>query len=1029
MKLDFRIDWGYQSLYTRASYHPVFIWDGCLKCHGGTIDKSFHLAYPYVVFGPGHCAVEEPLASPMWQSRTQYTFDGVRFEASVSDDTVFDFQSQSCSFKFTVKELLEKKRLTVPVGPKYLNCNVIVTLTGHFWFQPSPKENQIVFDADDFKNIPVRSWARMRTAWIAPGKSLTFTAELDGSDADFIERIMHLVIMAAPAEYTPGNEQQVQDFFPLEIRCDGNTVAKTTRFLRHHDTRMQLLEDEWVRFKADPGRHVFEIVNHHRKFHLLLNRIVLQNSTHDHLDLSLPEWLLVNEKAAGKVFAVQAEYAEITVGSQKIGLKLQPGWNEFYFTVPTAGCNLPVVVKSTEKEYISFIKTVYDLADETPEVTVGYDMTTVPHDDNGGMDWLLDYTSRTRLGNMVVFRNFLMEDDDGNVLAADDASLERWGNFCRTHHIYVEAATDFDSGALVKGAGNMLHSVGKHEATFAVYGRQPQKQWQADDMKSALEHFICFMRTEINRAKKVSPVCAFGDPSGAARYVYMAGADFIRTETMVPHTQHVCSLARPAAEIFSDGTWGVHIAIQHAMQPYFENHLGVYYLSLMQPYLMGANMIYEEDSLFELFKEERQAWDDKLTKGKRDMTRDFYRFVKTHPRQGKIIRKIAFIEGRYAAPFHGFLCNEQDKPECAVWGMFGNDSPTWQHLQPEKCRHILDVLMPGASTHPLRQKADKIRFFFSGTPFGDFDEVPAEAAEEYLSDYSLLLHLGWNTMIEEDYEKLKHFVASGGTLLIGIPQFSKHLKRDFLLEMNDLDLYNAGDLSELCGVRVRGAGMGYSGRYSCSADFGLDKDIELSALPSERFDEDAPCRLADIELAGAKVQVRDAVSGKPLVTEFQYGKGKVYLINTYAYAGHNILQQLSAALVKKLAAENLPECYVKSDSNEIFWNVRQIASDSYAINLLNTDWTSAGNEIYAEICAPNGISAKVCVKERQLCTVCYVCGKMLIPSSPEVYINVGEKGVTVHGSGKNSIKVISAEGKTDFIEVDLSGYPQKEIIL
>ena len=82
-----------------------------------------------------------------------------------------------------------------------------------------------------------------------------------------------------------------------------------------------------------------------------------------------------------------------------------------------------------------------------------------------------------------------------------------------------------------------------------------------------------------------------------------------------------------AAEIFKDGEWGVHIAIQHSYQPYHENHLGQYYLSLYQPWMMGANMIYEEDCLFNMFKEERQAWDDALTKGKRDMTRYFFKFV------------------------------------------------------------------------------------------------------------------------------------------------------------------------------------------------------------------------------------------------------------------------------------------------------------------------------------------------------------------------------------------------------------------
>ena len=71
--------------------------------------------------------------------------------------------------------------------------------------------------------------------------------------------------------------------------------------------------------------------------------------------------------------------------------------------------------------------------------------------------------------------------------------------------------------------------------------------------------------------------------------------------------------------------------------------------------------------------------------------------------------------------------------------------------------------MPGASAQPLRQDWSRRRFFFSGTPYGDFDEVPAEASAGYLKQYSLLAHLGWNTMIDEDYAKLRDFVSNGGS--------------------------------------------------------------------------------------------------------------------------------------------------------------------------------------------------------------------------------------------------------------------------
>ena len=165
----------------------------------------------------------------------------------------------------------------------------------------------------------------------------------------------------------------------------------------------------------------------------------------------------------------------------------------------------------------------------------------------------------------------------------------------------------------------------------------------------------------------------------------------------------------------------------------------------------------------------------------------------------------------------------------SVWGQFGRKLPEWGHGQPEKCRQLLDVLMPGCLTHPLRQKYEKQRHFFAGTPFGDFDEVPVEAGADFFHQYRLLLNLGWNTLIPEDYEKLSSFVREGGTLLTGLPQFGTQEKRDF----SDFRLFRGGDLSELCGIKVFGpAGQEFSGQWNCASRQAVP-EVELSAMPSD----------------------------------------------------------------------------------------------------------------------------------------------------------------------------------------------------
>ena len=1016
MNIDFRIDWGYQYLYSRRHYHPFYHWDGKLECENGSITGAWQLDYPVIWFGPGHCAHETALEKPEWKSTTRRGLAGVRFTADVEQNAVFRLKTMMGNFTFTAADILEKGRIVFDIGPKYLGCHIIVTQTGYYWFTPPAKDGQQVWELDYFAGkLPVRQWARRHTAWLEAGKRVAFEAVVPEKKSDFAEQLLHIVCMGAP-EYTPEKEEQYSGYITLNLYCDGRKILENSKFYRSHDRFMQILEDAWLRFQAEPGKHLFEIENANTYGNLLITRMVMQTAERSHLEFSLPPWVQTNVEEIGKIFAVRKESVIVQYPNGSVELDLEEGWNEFRFTLTEAGQNIPFTCQNS----CGYLKEVYALADETPEVMVGYDMTTVPHDEEGYMDWVLDYTYRTKLGNIVVFRPHFNETRD-----TDPEMLYKWGDFCRTHKIYVESV--INSKRLVEGAGNMMHSSGRHEWPGAVYAMDPQPGWESDDMKTAMENYLKHLKIEIDIAHEVCPRAAFGDASGGHRYCYMAGVDFIRSETMVSHTQHLCSQARPAAEVFRKGEWGVHIAVQHATQPYFENHLGMYYLSIMQPWMMGANMIYEEDSLFSLFKEERQAWDDTLVKGKRDMTRDFFKFTKTHPRKGKALRKIAFVEGRYAAPYNGFICDVEQTPDYSVWGKFGNNDPSWGHNQVEKCRQILDVLMPGASTQPLRQDFTKRRFFFSGTPYGDFDEVPTEASAEYLKQYSLLLHLGWNTMIDEDYDKLKEFVADGGTLLIGLTQFSTHVKRQFIKDMDDLALRGNGDLTEFCGVKVKGKGEVFSGEWN-SPERGNFPEVELSAIPSSSITEDGECCLADIELVGAEPFIWDAAKKVPLVVKKQYGKGFVYLLTAYAYFGHNQLQNVMARLTAYLAGRNQPRHKVSDKSGEVFWNVWQVSDNVEKIMLLNTDWSVPGNVKTVTVHAC-GMNFDVDVKEREA-KILTVVNDTVIESPLETHIEADENGkVTVFGAKDCVITARNAAKGTNTCEVRFNNQTSVELAI
>ena len=263
-------------------------------------------------------------------------------------------------------------------------------------------------------------------------------------------------------------------------------------------------------------------------------------------------------------------------------------------------------------------------------------------------------------------------------------------------------------------------------------------------------------------------------------------------------------------------------------------------------------------------------------------------------------------------------------------------------------------------------------------------------------------------MISEDYQKLLTFVREGGTLLTGLPQFSTHVKRDFLREMKDLSLWNNGDLSELCGVKIQGYDSRFSGSWNC-ADREKFPAVSLSAIPSHSPDEDGPCHLADVELAGAEPVIWDAVTGKPVVLKHRCGKGTVYLITAFAYPGHEELQKLSAPLIARLAGEHLPECSVKDPSGEVFWNMHLQLDGIRRLLLLNTDWSVAGNRKKVQIITPQ-LSFETFVTEREP-KIITILPRAVLEQSPELHIEYQKDDtLKLHGTGTQSLLIHTPEG-------------------
>ena len=163
MKLDFRIEWGYQILYSRRHYHPQYIWDGHLDCERGRIDSLSLYHYPRCISGPVNCPRETPLPGNSWRETTRRALSGLHVKAEVEPDAVFHLMTASGNFDFTARQIMEEGRIVFDVGPKYGYCHVSVIRTGFLWFRPEPREGETGLDAEEL-GLPVHDWARMRSA-------------------------------------------------------------------------------------------------------------------------------------------------------------------------------------------------------------------------------------------------------------------------------------------------------------------------------------------------------------------------------------------------------------------------------------------------------------------------------------------------------------------------------------------------------------------------------------------------------------------------------------------------------------------------------------------------------------------------------------------------------------------------------------------------------------------------------------------------------------------------------------------------
>ncbi len=247
-------------------------------------------------------------------------------------------------------------------------------------------------------------------------------------------------------------------------------------------------------------------------------------------------------------------------------------------------------------------------------------------------------------------------------------------------------------------------------------------------------------------------------PAATFKYFADGGLKWLGAETMYQNTEMILAFLRGVAKDRGMETFGVHNAVQWSTTPHdSEERFKRFRLALYVSYMLGATDINTEEGLWRLEEGyEHHHRFSKACKGHLKEQQDFYRYVSSHTRSGEFYSPVAMIHGRDdGITFFG---------KGNTWYKRFKDSA------PEKSWDVIKEIYPlaevGRGIYIHKCPADRPVGFYSGTPYGNLDIIPAEAKSETFNSYKLIIYMGYNKFTPEDKEKLLDYVKNGGSVLM-----------------------------------------------------------------------------------------------------------------------------------------------------------------------------------------------------------------------------------------------------------------------
>ena len=1058
-----RIEWGSWSRYDpRAGQREDHWWDGYSHADGGHIAEASLILYEGK-WG-AQCEKYQRLRGPYWRWRRKNNTEllgGVVLRISGDADTLVFFCSKATEVGFRIGDIEEQGSKRSHVGQKYSGVDVTVTLDGidvnldhQSDFDMLTKKDgrwRLLLACGAFDG-PVRRWFRVDWVWIAPGSVVSAEIpepdwkKLSGGQNQTIEATVHAVaavpsLQEAPISSIEEGETETT-WIPYQIYLNEKPVSNgsqhfgCTSWLRGNIPYKEEICASLESGSFRPGTNVLKVKNDSKRSYLLVSRVVLEQTIQTDFEIAMcPKWLLCGQEFEIDVTCRRIQKnirLELPFGISllnELPSVLEVGEYQFRMRADEPLADADIVFKSENRSCSARIEQISTAKHEPFPMRVGVEDNCFPATDPDLEERILRELKNRQLGDFIDIRREDLPNVDqllGWVRSAckkgiyQQISMSVGGHWRTRDDIGVQwgAAAWRESGDY--GTGFQWD---EHDGPLWNYNVNPRKlkasvSTRERTMRTACEDYRAYLGRLVSQCREEQPdmpvwlrISTLGHGNA-----YAAGMDGCLAQLNKSHNVLLLADAKGASREHRVSIWASYIAEGAHLNPESEDHLRMWWLALHLSYICGASIANDEECLFRSWHGYQYSWTDRFPRMRQEILQRFNRYVKTHPRRGKLIARQALLTGRFSCDVVDGFCSS-DEPK--VWCNFGAGTPEWNPLTPEYGLKYLDVFFPGVWLQSLDQRPERVRRLYSGTPHGELEIVSIDAP--VLQEYALLLLLGWNTMNLQSYEHLKRYVENGGRLFLSVPHLTTNESRSFLVnDLEPLNLLNNGNFSDFLGVEVTGRGPRITGirveGESLPEPFAGKEynQVHGNYLPSAKPPH-GKVDIAEVRLTGAEVIARDEPSNFPVIVRNQIGKGEVYLLTTWDYPGNSWLSNMMWDFIESLARTNSGLVSIEDPSGDIYFTMRDEGEGgANRIHLLNTDWTRAGNAIPCIL--HYGVDSLQLTIREGVCTQVTIFRQLAVLIDDEIThleeISVDEEmhSLVLHGYGKVTLSVKALGG-------------------